>query len=465
MRRGGSGAPLLVRGRVVPVRPRPRPHADSPGRAPQPRARGDRRPGRADDAGTAAPAGPDGQPRPQLHPGLCDAAPVRALARLDPERAVHAQPRRHRQRAPDPGLRRVPLSRGPEPRALAQGRGLPHVPGRQVHERLPLRGGRRLRATRLGRLVRAPDRHRGRPLLRLLDERQRNCLALRDEAGRVQRRRRDEESREVHPRLGRAPRAALPLARPRGPAHARDLRRAARRRLPLLARPPRPLLQRGRRERQAVVGAADPPHERGRDRRGRPAPALPPAQPAGGGGHDRGRGPGPRGDRSARADLHRVHLGQRPPDGPAPRGGPQGQRLRGVHRDPPDRARARGARRAHRRVRPQHRPRADPPRAGRRSRPREPRRSVSRALPARNAPRLLAAGRAHREPRCGPVLLPAHAGVDVQPPGHRGVRAVRHARRPVPAQEPLPDGRPRPPRFPAEADGDPPRVPRRLLPH
>ena len=85
-------------------------------------------------------------------------------------------------------------------------------------------------------------------------------------------------------------------------------------------------------------------------------------------------------------------------------------------------------------------------------------------FPARNAPRLLAAGRAHREPRCGPVLLPAHAGVDVQPPGHRGVRAVRHAHRPVPAEEPLPDGRPRPRRFAAEADGDPRRVPRRLLP-
>ena len=149
--------------------------------------------------------------------------------------------------------------RGPEPRALAEGRRLPDLAGRQVPERLPPRGGRRLRAARLGRLVRAPDGHRGRPLLRLLGQRQRKRLALRDEAGRVQRRRRDEESREVHPRLGRAPRAALPLARPRGAAHARDLRRAARRRLPLLARPPRPVLQRGRRERQAVVGAADPP--------------------------------------------------------------------------------------------------------------------------------------------------------------------------------------------------------------
>ena len=92
------------------------------------------------------------------------------------------------------------------------------------------------------------------------------------------------------------------------------------------------------------------------------------------------------------------------------------------------------------------------------------RRTVARPLPARDASGLVAAGRAHREPRGRPLVLAAHGRVDVQPPGHGGVRAVRHARRPVPAQEPLSDGGPRPPRFPAEADGGPRRLPGRLVP-
>ena len=116
-------------------------------------------------------------------------------------------------------------------------------------ERLPVRGGRSLRAPRLGRLVRAPDRDRGRSLLRLLGERQRQRRALRLEAAGLQRRRRDEAR-------GRSSSVTRPAAPSRsscwlgaaGAPRARHLHRAARRRVPLLAGPSGALLQRGRRQ-------------------------------------------------------------------------------------------------------------------------------------------------------------------------------------------------------------------------
>ena len=171
--------------------------------------------------------------------------------------------------------------------ALAEERGLPNVADRQISERLRLGRGQRLCAARLGRLARPPVGDRGRPLRRLLDEPQRPGHALRLEPRRLQRGRRDAAGSRLHPCVGGPRGTDLPAACPSVAAHARALPRALRRRIPLLARPARTVLQPGQRHRQALVGAADSAAEPRRHRRdGQPA-AFQAAKPARGGGPDR----------------------------------------------------------------------------------------------------------------------------------------------------------------------------------
>ena len=207
--------------------PGTRPHAD-PGGAAEHRRRARRRPRRAHD-GDAAPA-----PRPRreqgdlVHSGLRHAAAVRALARVDPHRPVHAQPRGQRERAPLERLRPLPPARGRDARDLAQVRRLPHGARREVHERLRVGRGRGLHPAGLGRVVRPPVGAGRRPLLELLGQRQPGRLPTRQQGRGLQCRRGGPAGGPVHPRLREPARAYLPLRSAGGPAHPGELRGALR---------------------------------------------------------------------------------------------------------------------------------------------------------------------------------------------------------------------------------------------
>ena len=185
---------------------------------------------------------------------------VRVHQRLPQHPAVLSDPRDPAYRAVlPPSRRRGERRRAVQPdldaRDLAALGRLPHRPGREVPQRLPVRWPAR-DAAGVGRLVR---RHQGDGLLRLPDGRQRNGRLLRLRRVRLSARRRRAPSRPVHPGL---------LTRPT-PLPVRRADRAARSAHPAEALRQRPRhrhaaakLQRARRLGQAGVGTGETaPHQ------------------------------------------------------------------------------------------------------------------------------------------------------------------------------------------------------------
>ena len=364
--------------------------------------------------------------------------------RVRREPALLSQPREHPDRRLLPHPPRLPADPAVRPvrvvprrldaRDVAARRGLPDRAVRQVHRRVPARGGDRLRPAGLGPVggVRAlgarglhPDHRRVPPRVRARSGGPRDRGA-RGRGGRV---------RAGHDR------AAVPRARDVGAARTRDPIPGRRGRVRRPAAGPSALVRRGRRLGQAGVGprpAAVHGLAGGGDRRV-PDGSVPVAP---------GRGPGARpgagrarSRRPAGEHADRVHLGQRDPA----RGASvdeEGGAVRGVDPRPARGALGRGRVDAgdepSRRARPEHRPRADDRR--RRGYPASADRRAEPAPGARGRSELVAArlpGRAHGGHEPDPhVLRRAFGALDVRAVLDGRGGALRPGRRPVRARQP-----------------------------
>ena len=259
---------------------------DARGPAAEHRPRPHRRPGRAHRRRAAPPAGAHDAGRPLVLAGLRDHEPLRAVARLAPDRTVRPQQGRPLQHRPARRLPRLPRGcRVPDGGGLAQGGGLPDGALREVPERLPGQFAARVHSRGMGRLAGPAHVLRGRPLLQLPDERERPDRGLRPSAGGLRRRRAGPEVGGLHPEgRGGADEALLPVRGDASPAHSGQLRGSSRRTAVGRRSAPRPFVQRRRRLRQGSLDPEHgPPHRQGHQE-ARLLPAGPRAQPARGGG-------------------------------------------------------------------------------------------------------------------------------------------------------------------------------------
>ena len=259
--------------------------------------------------------------------------PVLALPRLVPDRAVRPQPRPPGQPAAPGGLRAMGRERqgAGHDRHGPEGRGLPHHPDRQVHERLPARQPALHRAG-VGRLARDFLEPEPGALLRLLLQRQRHDHELRHPSRRLRDRRDGHEGggRPAARRDGGRQPALLPLSRRGRAPHPGLSSSQVRGPVPGPGRSSHGQLQRGRCQRQAGIrpSVSSPFSRSGRAPHRLPLSRSGGLPPVGGRaarqGHGRARRPG-----RAREHPRGLHFGQRLLPRPAPLQPRQGGALRG----------------------------------------------------------------------------------------------------------------------------------------